>query len=255
MIPTATSPLAIVLLLVLAVVLPLLGVWEYRRFLRMVRAGRSDARIVAYTWTIAIQWILTLGFLAWWRLSGGELAPLRLVPEVAGKQWIAVGAGLALAAGAVIQMAAVLRRPEQLVRLRDQAGDLLAIAPRTPAESRLFAALSCTAGVCEEILYRGLLLAVLGAAVGLWPAVLLSTAVFGLGHAYQGAAGILKTAAVGLVLALLAVGSGSLFVPMLVHAVIDLVNGPMLGRAATATASQSAAEPSADASASFSRNS
>lgn len=175
MIPTATSPLAVVLLLVPAIVLPLLGVWEFRRFLRMVREGRPDARITAYTWTTAIQRILTLGFLAWWRVSGGELAPLRLVPEVAGKQWIAVGAGLALAAGAVIQMAAVLRRPEQLARLRDQAGELLAV------------------------------------------------------------------------------GGGSLFVPMLVHAVIDLVNGPMPGRAATAP--QSEEEPSAGASASFSRNS
>jgi len=253
MIPTATSPFAIALLLILAVVLPLLGVWEYRRFLRMVREGRTDARVVAYTWTIAVQWTLTLAFLGWWRLSGGELAPLRLTLGIAGKQWIAVGAGLALAAGAVVQMVAVLRSPERLAQLRGQADDLLAIAPRTPAESRLFAALSCTAGICEELLYRGLLLAVMGAAVGLWPAVLLSTLVFGLGHAYQGGVGILKTAAVGLALALLAVGGGTLFLPMLVHAVIDLVNGPMLGRSATSL--QSEAETSAFAAASSSRNS
>ena len=95
----------------------------------------------------------------------------------------------------------------------------------------MFGLVSVTAGVCEEILYRGLLLAVLSPVVGTWPAVLLSSLIFGLGHAYQGASGIIKTTVIGLVMALLAVFSGSLFVPMLLHAVIDLTSGRMMGAA------------------------
>ena len=63
------------------------------------------------------------------------------------------------------------------------------------------------------------------------PAVVLSSIVFGLGHAYQGPVGMGKTALVGLVLALLTVFSGSLFVPMLLHTVIDLTSGRMMGAA------------------------
>jgi membrane protease YdiL (CAAX protease family) len=225
---TAFDPLAICLLVVLTLVAPIVGVWDYRRFLRRVREGHARARFNAYLWTIAVEWVSTAGFLAWWLLSGGTLAPLRLVPTANGLQWLAISAGLAIVALAIVQMAIVLRSPEKLEQVRRQSGELSAITPHTTAEQRAFAWVSITAGVCEETMYRGLLLAVLSAALGLWPAVVLSTVVFGLGHAYQGWMGILKTAAAGLVLALLAVGTGSLFIPMLLHAVGDFTSGRMM---------------------------
>jgi membrane protease YdiL (CAAX protease family) len=52
--------------------------------------------------------------------------------------------------------------------------------------------------------------------------------IFGLGHAYQGWEGMGKTALVGLVLGLLAWFSGSLFVGMILHAVLDLTSGRIL---------------------------
>jgi membrane protease YdiL (CAAX protease family) len=73
-------------------------------------------------------------------------------------------------------------------------------------------------------------LAALTAVVGLWPAVLLSSINFGIGHSYQGLKGILKTGLVGLVMALIVTSSGSLFVAILLHAIIDLAQGNMLYR-------------------------
>jgi membrane protease YdiL (CAAX protease family) len=55
--------------------------------------------------------------------------------------------------------------------------------------------------------------------------VLLAAAIFGLGHAYQGPKGILKTGLVGLVLGGLFALTGSLWAPMLVHVVMDLLAG------------------------------
>lgn len=219
------------LLFALTLVMPAIGVWDYRRFQQHLREGRPNARLENYTWTIALQWTLTLGFLAWWLLSGGELAPLRLVPKAEGLQWLVIGAGVAALVLILLQMATVLRSPEKLEQVRRQSGDLCGIAPQSSTEQRVFVLLSFTAGICEETLYRGLLLAILAAAVGTWPAVILSSAIFGLGHAYQGWKGICKTATAGLVLALLAVGSGSLFIPMLLHAIGDLTSGQMMGRA------------------------
>lgn len=232
----AIGPLATALLLALTIVMPILGVWDYRRLLRDLREGRPDARLKAYYWTIAVQWGLTLGFLAWWLLSGGELGAVRLVPVAEGWQWLAIAAGATVVVLMLLQMTAVLRNPGQLDQVRRQSGELCQIAPQSPAERRGFDLVSITAGVCEEILYRGLLLTVLAAAVGLWPAVILSSAIFGLGHAYQGWKGFGKTAAAGLALALLAVGSGSLFVPMLVHLVGDLTAGRLLAAASKAPA-------------------
>ena len=238
----ATVPFALALLLAQTVLIPVLGVWDYRRLLRGLREGRADARLVAYRWTIVVQWGLTAGFLAWWLLAGGALAPLGLVTAAAGWQWLVVGAGVAILAFQLFQVLTALRDPEQLARVRRQSGELSAIAPQSPPERRSFVAVSITAGVCEEILYRGLLLAILAATLGTWPAVLLSSAIFGLGHAYQGWSGIGKTAAVGLLLALLAVGSGSLFVPILLHAAVDLTSGFLLSAAAREPLAESAGD-------------
>jgi membrane protease YdiL (CAAX protease family) len=231
---TSYDLLTLALLLALTILVPILGAWDYRKLLRQIREGQAHARRKAYLWTIAVQWALTLGFLAWWLLSGGKLGALGLVPTAEGWQWLGIGAGVATVVFLLLQMRKVLRSPEQLAQVRQQTGELCGIAPQTPAEQRLFDLVSITAGICEETLYRGLLTAILAATLGIWPAVILVATIFGLGHIYQGWQGFGKTALVGLGMALLTICSGSLFIPMLVHAVTDLTSGRMLRAASQA---------------------
>ena len=117
-------------------------------------------------------------------------------------------------------------------------GKLSNIAPQTQTENLLYDMVSVTAGVCEEILYRGLLLATLSSIVGIWPAVVLTSLIFGLGHAYQGISGVVKTGSVGLVLALFTVFSGSLYIAIVLHTVLDLSSGRLMGRALQTTPPQ-----------------
>jgi len=221
----------LVLILVLAVAMPLVGIWNFRRLLWWIEERRVDARTRSYRWILAMEWALTLVFAGWWLAEGRGLEALRLVPAAEGWQWLAVGLGMAATVFFIGQMVVVLRKPDELRKMICQAGEIASLGPQTDGEIRLFAAVSITAGVCEEIVYRGALLAVLVPVVGTWPAVALSSVIFGLGHAYQGAVGIAKTAAVGLVMALLAVFTGSLFVPIVLHAVIDLTSGRLLAEA------------------------
>jgi uncharacterized protein len=79
--------------------------------------------------------------------------------------------------------------------------------------------------VCEEWLYRGFFLAVVSAPAGGLPTVLLvvvAAVAFGLAHAYQGPAGIVATGLLGGVMAAVYLQTGSLLLPVLLHAVIDL---------------------------------
>jgi membrane protease YdiL (CAAX protease family) len=101
----------------------------------------------------------------------------------------------------------------------------LALLPRTRRERHLFTVVGVTAGICEEWLYRGFLLAVVAALSGGLPTVVLvlvAAGAFGLAHAYQGPAGVLTTAVLGGVLAALYLQTGSLLLPVLLHAAIDL---------------------------------
>jgi membrane protease YdiL (CAAX protease family) len=89
----------------------------------------------------------------------------------------------------------------------------------------LFTVVGLTAGICEEWLYRGFFLAVVAAVAGdlpSWVLVLVAAGAFGLAHAYQGRAGILLTGVLGGVMAALYLGTGSLLLPVLLHAAIDL---------------------------------
>ena len=163
-----------------------------------------------------------------------------LIPVAEGKQWIAIGVGIFVMLAQVIYVATVLRNTDKLTEIKEHIGELSNLAPQTPAEIRLFDMVSITAGVCEEILYRGLLLATLVSLVGTWPAVAITSLIFGLGHAYQGISGIVKTGLVGLVLAWLTVSSGSLFIAIVLHTIIDLTSGRILGKALRMTKQQTA---------------
>jgi uncharacterized protein len=97
--------------------------------------------------------------------------------------------------------------------------------PATWTERRWWVLVSITAGVCEEILFRGFLLRYLHVFPGmlnLTLALLISSAIFGLNHLYQGAGGVAGTAVSGFLLGLLFLLTGKLLLPIIFHALIDL---------------------------------
>ena len=102
-------------------------------------------------------------------------------------------------------------------------GDIQAMVPRNRAEVRIGALLSLNAGVVEELVFRLALPAVLYGAFGsIEFALLASVLVFGGLHAYQGAAGIIGTSIIGLLLLGLYIATGSILLPIIAHALIDL---------------------------------
>ena len=221
----------IALVFTLAVVMPLQGAWEFNKLKRWVAAGRTNARMIAYRWTMFIQWGLTAVFLAWWLALDRDFGQARMGFGPAGWEWVAVGVGFLAVILMIVQAVTVLRDPAKKAEVLEKARNLEVIVPRTPAEGNAFGFLSFTAGVCEEILYRGLLLGALSAVIGIWPAVVVSSVIFGLGHAYQGGTGILKTGLVGLAMALLTVFSGTIWIAALLHMVIDAASGRMMAEA------------------------
>lgn len=215
------------LALLLMVALPLYAHHEFGRMRRRLAAGDRGARRREYGWTIALQWALVAALLGLWAWRG---RPWELL-GISGAEGRFLWLGLALAAVVVVvllaQVVQLRGRPEAREEVESQLGDVGDILPRTPGEMRGFAAVSLTAGICEELLFRGFLIAWLVSLSGLgeWPAMLLIAVAFGVAHFYQGAAGVLKTGLAGAFLGALYLLTGSLLVPVVVHALIDLLQG------------------------------
>ncbi len=180
--------------------------------------------------TILRPWGLTILALTIWVRSGRRVDALGLgVPAGA-----AFFIGLVLAAGLAqfwrIQIRAALEHDKTRARLVEQLRAVAPILPTSPTELRLFTALSLTAGMCEEILFRGYLIWYLESYGGVAGAVILSSILFGIGHIYQGRRQAFKIIFLGLLLALFYVGSGSLWIPIALHAALDAAQGRLAHR-------------------------
>lgn len=103
------------------------------------------------------------------------------------------------------------------------------LMPQTRDEKVLFAGLALTAGICEELVFRGFLIPALDQATGsLVAAAAVSSAVFGVLHAYQRPAGAARAAVLGALLAAPLLATGSLVPGIAAHALIDLLSGLLL---------------------------
>jgi membrane protease YdiL (CAAX protease family) len=112
--------------------------------------------------------------------------------------------------------------------LRKQLTYIQWMTPSTAKEARYFIlGLSISAGICEEILFRGYLMLVLGDYFPTYAVVIISSLIFGLPHIYQGAIHIFRTAIVGATMALIYLFTDSIIIPILLHAVFDMYGGAM----------------------------
>ena len=195
-----------------------------RRYRRLIEHLQHDplARLRHYRRGIAFEWAgaALVGLLA--LLAHSRVRSLWPPGENTG-----VAAQIPGLAVAVLAITAVYRfggsgaRRALAVQLRPVA----ALLPRSPAERRWFAALAITAGVCEEVLYRGFGLAALRWAVPdiTTPALVIITgAAFGFAHLYQGPPGVVLTGLLGAYLGWIAVATGSLVPVIVLHALLDL---------------------------------
>jgi uncharacterized protein len=233
-----TAALAAVLLAVYLVVgEPVAGWVLHRRFEGRLHRHPA-ARRSFYRRLLVLEWGLAVIAVVVWAAAPD------VGPAAVGLRWPVSWPGPVTGAAVVLVLlfllfslramaSGALRAADE--RLPRRAGDgrhadpgvhaTLALLPRTPGERRLFGVVGVTAGICEEWLYRGFFLAVVSALLGAPPEpilVLVAAAAFGLAHAYQGVAGIATTAVLGGVLAMLYLDTGSLLLPVLLHAAIDL---------------------------------
>lgn len=189
-----------------------------------------DARSRLYREGMASLWALAAVCVIFWLFSGRDLAGLGFrLPDTGWRAWLVWGlAGAAAAYFMVwVPVTLALSRKDRIKTremIRSAEGVDL-IRPRTPAEHRLFPWLAGTAGVTEEIIFRGFLIGALSLLMPLWAAALVSVAVFTAAHAYQGVAGLVRVLPMAALLAGVFVIGGSLWPVIIIHIAADLSAG------------------------------
>ena len=223
--------LDLLLVVLLLFVFPVWGAREYRVLLRKIEAGNTAIRLRYYRWTVLELWGLCLAVMLWWWQASrsAEALGLALPPgarSLVGLALTVLGLGFLL-----MQWRAVLRlEGDALAPLRKQMEVAVGLMPHTATEYRWWRAISITAGICEEVLYRGFVMWFLGHWMSPWLAAIAAGAAFGVAHLYQGTSGMLKTGVTGVLMGLLYAGTGSLLWPMILHAAVDLQGGAMARR-------------------------
>ncbi|MFY7068839.1 CPBP family intramembrane glutamic endopeptidase [Nocardiopsis changdeensis] len=213
------------LALVALIVLYLVAVepwWGRRAYTELERVRDTDPR--------ALTRMFGQGIAVWWGLTGVALLAVLVSPGVglAELGLVPMNGEWGTLAGAVVGMAVAMAAVALAARkapgfLMPGQKAVAALLPRTARERWWGAGASVTAGICEELVYRGLFIAA-GVGLGLDPVVAagISLGIFVLGHLYQGPVGLVFVTLVGFVFTNVYLATGSLFVPIVLHILLDL---------------------------------
>lgn len=213
-------------ILIIAVIHPVAGYFSYQRLLKRVAAGQTVDRSQLYGLTAIGHWTLFAMAIAIWAGGHRDWAELGFGLEINGGFLAAVAITVVCVALLIVQLKQVSAADaDELNNYRSQFGSVEIILPRNGNELGRFNLLAVTAGIVEETIWRGFLIWYLSHVMPVWAAAIVSTIGFGIAHAYQGAANIPRIILVGAVFAALYVVSGSLWLPMIMHAAVDLLQG------------------------------
>jgi membrane protease YdiL (CAAX protease family) len=210
-------------------VLGVLGVWAfYGEILADHLNGAANPnRVRFYVLTLFFEWLLFVLVVAGVRHSGG---PVLLV---LGDRWHSVREVLrdvGIAAAFWIVSAGMLFVLAWLLRVAALGRKMDFILPHGGAEIALWIALSITAGICEETIFRGYLQRqFIALTKNVSAGILLSAAALDAAHAYQGSWMVILTGLYGAMFGILAHWRRSVRPGMIAHAWQDSLNGVLAG--------------------------
>lgn len=219
------------LFLFLLIVAPIWDLYDTRR----LKADPTSQRKIRHYKTLA-AWLWIATFLA---CAAVGLRPLfTIFPVIEEIPWLWHHAWLNYLIQAIVAIfLATILLPVVVVALKklkkqprkyssaDAFKSLSYFLPATRTERRWWVFIALTAGICEEVLFRGFLLHYMHVfpwKLSLTLSLLVAAVIFGLQHLYQGLAGAASTVVVGLIFGLLFIFSGTLLLPIIFHAIMDL---------------------------------
>ena len=184
----------------------------------------SNHMLQVYLWLIGLEWL-------WVRfVYKGMQAQRRSMLEFIGRPWFTprqLAGDLVYAALAIGFSYAWFVGAQRLLSHGEVVSNpLLPTVPSGVAGIFVWIGLSLSAGICEEIVFRGYLQRQLAALSGSTSLAILGQAmVFGVGHGYEGVGAVIRIVVYGLAIGVLAQWRGNIRAGVLAHAAWDIFAG------------------------------
>ena len=190
----------------------------------------SISRITVYKLTMLYLWLPTILLLFLAMTSTNELSLLGL-----GFKWqwsninlILVSLTCAFTLFLAMQIKSFRQDNQQQEKYIEQLAFIRWFMPENISQARYFIlGVSVSAGICEELLYRGYLLNLLAETMPNYLAVIVSSLLFGAGHIYQGLSHVFRSAMFGVILSIIYLLTDSIYLVIFLHIFLDMYSGVM----------------------------
>lgn len=187
---------------------PFLRTYFYRRLKKQLKVD-ANARLLFYRTQLLWEWTWVVVIIVIMSSIQQPFEWLGLtMPSMIG--WIIL---VALLLGIGLSIVLLRRNPGAMAAMRRSLEPSSILLPSTHSERKWFTATAITAGICEELLYRGFLihsLQIILPGIGWLFVSILSGIIYGLSRAYFGRKGILQATLIGFSFAIVYFISGNL---------------------------------------------
>ena len=187
-----------------------------------------NARMNAYTFSMIQLWTICLAILAIWSWADRDFKELgfqHALNGVTGIVWGLVVIGIALTFRQYHRVKTHPPTRDKLARELDAIGDYTKfLMPESQAEYGRAMMVALTAGITEEIIFRGYLIWALSLWIHPWAAGLASVTLFVILHLYQNKTGLIQVALFAAITTGLFLACGSLYPVIALHIMVDVIN-------------------------------
>ena len=207
----------------IAILLPVLSLIRGKVDMEGVEMEISDKRKFYFA-NAGILWVGAVMVFLLWLIAGRPFVDMGIRSPVT--DTLVVGLTILFVVAYIVETATELRK-------ENKESEILKAAPFLPQNYNEFFAflfLAFSAGVCEEIVYRGFLVNYLlsvinNPVVAFNVAVIFPAVIFGVVHMYQGIKSVLKISIMSLLFSTIFIFSQSLLIVMILHFSVDAIGG------------------------------
>jgi membrane protease YdiL (CAAX protease family) len=204
----------------IVIVMPCLSVYELQR---LKKSQDPNGKVKIYLKSLVILWTLTgiIGYIS----SPKELYYFNYSIEISLIIKLFLVLCLIFFVVTTIAPLFLLKNKEFKGKLIESFQERQFLFPVKKLEIYLFGFVAISVGICEEVIFRSFLVDYLYAlpiGVSIITSMIIAGILFGIGHFHQGINGVISAIIVGFLMSYLFIATGSLLLPMIVHAVYDM---------------------------------